>query len=37
MMQFWHDALEKIYHPYVDFLGIDQLTAEELKRIEGYC
>ena len=31
-----HDALEKIYRPYVDFAGVDELTEQELSRIESY-
>lgn len=31
-----HDALEELYHPHVDFSGLDQLTAEEIARIESY-
>jgi len=31
-----HDALEAVYHPYVDFEGVDRLVEQELERIEGY-
>lgn len=31
-----HDALEAVYQPYVDFAGVDALTARELERIESY-
>lgn len=31
-----HDALEAVYHPNVDFDGVDALTARELERIESY-
>ena len=31
-----HDALEAMYHPHVDFVGLDRLTAEEIARIESY-
>ena len=31
-----HDALEEMYRPHVDFAGLDQLTAEEIARIESY-
>lgn len=31
-----HDRLESIYHPYVDFEGLDVLTQQEIKRIMGY-
>lgn len=31
-----HDALESVYHPYVDFDGADALAARELERIESY-
>lgn len=31
-----HDALEEMYHSHVDFSGLDQLTAEEIARIENY-
>jgi len=34
--KFAHDALEEVYHPHVDFMGLDQLTAEEIARIESY-
>lgn len=30
-----HDQLEAVYHPHVDFAGVQQLAAEELKRIES--
>ena len=31
-----HDQLEAVYHPHVDFNGVQQLAREELKRIETY-
>lgn len=31
-----HDALEEVYRPHVDFSGLDELTAEEIARIENY-
>lgn len=31
-----HDALEALYVPYVDFAGLDELTAQELRRWESY-
>ena len=31
-----HDQLEAVYHPHVDFDGVQQLAREELKRIETY-
>lgn len=31
-----HDRLEAIYHPYVDFDGLDALTQQEIGRIMGY-
>ena len=31
-----HDALEAVYHPHVDFDGVDACTAKELERIESY-
>ena len=31
-----HDALEAVYTPYVDFDGVNECTAQELKRIESY-
>ena len=31
-----HDALEAVYQPNVDFVGIDALTAQEIRRMEGY-
>lgn len=31
-----HDQLEEVYRPYVDFSGVDILTARELRRLEGY-
>ncbi len=30
-----HDALEAVYHPYVDFAGVEELTAQELRRIQA--
>lgn len=30
-----HDQLEEVYHPHVDFAGVQQLAEEELKRIES--
>ena len=32
----FHDALEQVYRPHVDFAGVDQLTTLELERIKGY-
>ena len=32
-----HDALEAVYRPYVDFAGVNGVTEEEIRRIEGYC
>ena len=31
-----HDQLEALYHPHVDFAGVQQLAREELERIESY-
>ena len=31
-----HDALEEVYRPNVDFAGINELTEQEIQRIEGY-
>ena len=31
-----HDRLEALYHPYVDFDGINQLTEQEIQRIASY-
>ena len=31
-----HDALEAVYHPYVDFAGVEELTNWELMRLEAY-
>ena len=31
-----HDQLEALYHPHVDFAGVQQLAQEELERIESY-
>ena len=31
-----HDQLEAVYHPHVDFAGVQQLAEEELTRIESY-
>ncbi len=31
-----HDQLEAIYHPHVDFDGINDLTEQEIERIKGY-
>ena len=31
-----HDQLEAIYRPYVDFAGLDALTAQEIDRIMEY-
>ena len=31
-----HDQLEAVYHPHVDFAGVQQLAEEELARIESY-
>ena len=31
-----HDALEAVYHPNVDFDGVEACTAKELERIESY-
>lgn len=31
-----HDALEAVYHPYVDFGGVDALTQREISRFESY-
>ena len=31
-----HDQLEAVYHPHVDFEGVNQLTQEELSRIRSY-
>ena len=31
-----HDQLEAVYHPHVDFNGVDQMVREELTRIESY-
>lgn len=31
-----HDALERVYNPYVDFAGVNALTERELRRIENY-
>ena len=31
-----HDKLEAVYHPHVDFAGVDQCVQTELRRIESY-
>ena len=31
-----HDQLEAVYHPHVDFDGVQQLAKAELERIESY-
>ena len=31
-----HDQLEAVYHPHVDFEGVNQMVQEELHRIENY-
>ena len=31
-----HDKLEGIYHPNIDFDGVDAVTERELRRIESY-
>lgn len=31
-----HDALEAVYTPYMDFAGLDQLAARELRRWESW-
>lgn len=31
-----HDQLEAVYHPYVDFDGVNRLVREEIRRIESY-
>ncbi len=31
-----HDSLEALYYPHVDFDGVNELTALEIKRIESY-
>lgn len=31
-----HDRLEAVYHPHVDFAGVEQLTRAELARVESY-
>ncbi|MBD5169075.1 MAG: hypothetical protein HDT20_02970 [Oscillibacter sp.] len=31
-----HDQLEAVYHPHVDFEGVNQMVQEELRRIESY-
>ncbi len=31
-----HDRLEAVYHPHVDFEGVNQMVQEELHRIENY-
>lgn len=31
-----HDKLEAVYHPHVDFEGVDRLVREELERICSY-
>lgn len=32
-----HDELEADYHPCMDFAGVEETAAEELRRIEGYA
>ena len=29
-----HDALEAVYRPRVDFAGVDEVTAQEIDRLE---
>lgn len=31
-----HDSLEEVYRPHVDFQGVNELTEQEIKRIESY-
>lgn len=31
-----HDQLEAVYHPHVDFEGVDRMIKEELARMESY-
>ena len=31
-----HDQLEGVYHPYVDFEGVELLAREEVARVESY-
>ena len=31
-----HDQLEAVYHPHVDFDGVQQMSKAELTRIESY-
>lgn len=31
-----HDALEALYHPYIDIAGLDEYTAQEAERIATY-
>ena len=29
----WHDELEKVYKPYIDFAALDEFTEKEIKKL----
>ncbi len=31
----WHDELEKVYKPYIDFAALDKFTEKEIKKLFG--